>query len=56
MYFTSGIKCVIVFVTQDKILLRQWKDELVEGFKKSAQIMASINKKASKIFGANVEE
>lgn len=39
---------------QDKVLINQWKDEIINGFKLSTQIMANMNKKASKMYGAEI--
>ena len=39
---------------QDKVLINQWKDEILNGFKTSTQIMATMNKKASKMYGADL--
>lgn len=39
---------------QDKVLINQWKDEILNGFKLSTQIMANMNKKASKMYGAEI--
>ncbi|KAF6038739.1 ADRBK2 [Bugula neritina] len=43
----------IHITSPDRILLSQWKDEIVYGFQKSTQILSTINKKASRMIGAN---
>lgn len=40
---------------QDRILLTQWKDEIVHGFQLSTQIMANMNKKVSRMYGAPID-
>lgn len=39
---------------QDKVLINQWKDEIIQGFNTSAQILATMNKKASKLYGSEI--
>ncbi|WAR01303.1 ARBK2-like protein, partial [Mya arenaria] len=39
---------------EDKVLINQWKDEIINGYKLSTQIMANMNKKASKMYGAEI--
>lgn len=39
---------------QDKVLISQWKDEIINGHKLSAQIVASMTTKASKMYGAAI--
>lgn len=38
---------------QDRVLINQWKDEIISGFKLSAQIMANMNKKVRNKYGAD---
>ena len=38
---------------QDRVLINQWKDEIINGFKLSAQIMANMNKKVRNKYGAD---
>ena len=35
------------------MLINQWKDEIINGFKLSAQIMANMNKKVRNKYGAD---
>ena len=35
------------------MLISQWKDEIISGFKLSAQIMANMNKKVRNKYGAD---
>ena len=35
------------------MLINQWKDEIISGFKLSAQIMANMNKKVRNKYGAD---
>ncbi|KAK3576688.1 hypothetical protein CHS0354_024296 [Potamilus streckersoni] len=44
----------LAITSPDKVLINQWKDEIINGFKMSAQIMANMNKKASKMYGADI--
>ena len=44
----------VCFFLQDKVLINQWKDEIIQGFTISAQIMANMNKKASKLYGSDL--
>lgn len=39
---------------QDKVLISQWKDEIINGHKLSAQIVANMTTKASKMYGAAI--
>lgn len=48
------VEVIFYFFFQDKVLINQWKDEIVNGFKMSTQIMATMNKKASKMYGADL--
>ncbi|XP_067934508.1 G protein-coupled receptor kinase 3-like [Watersipora subatra] len=46
-----------IFITSpDRILLTQWRDEILHGFQTSTQIMATMNKKASRMYGATIED
>ena len=38
--------------SQDRVLINQWKDELISGFRLSSQIMANMNKKVRSKYGA----
>lgn len=42
------------FGFQDRVLITQWKDEIITAYKTSAQIMATMNKKASKLYGSDL--
>ncbi|XP_060605266.1 beta-adrenergic receptor kinase 2-like isoform X2 [Ruditapes philippinarum] len=44
----------LAITSPDKVLINQWKDEILNGFKLSTQIMANMNKKASKMYGAEI--
>lgn len=44
----------LAITSPDKVLINQWKDEIINGFKMSTQIMATMNKKASKMYGADL--
>ncbi|BFZ18871.1 hypothetical protein BsWGS_21911 [Bradybaena similaris] len=44
----------IVITSPDKVLINQWKDEIIQGFNTSAQILATMNKKASKLYGSEI--
>ncbi|XP_074641523.1 G protein-coupled receptor kinase 3-like [Tubulanus polymorphus] len=44
----------IAITSLDRVLINQWKDEIMNGFKLSTQIMATMNKKASKMYGADL--
>lgn len=44
----------LAITSPDKVLINQWKDEILNGFKTSTQIMATMNKKASKMYGADL--
>ena len=41
----------ILTLFQDRVLINQWKDEIINGFKLSAQIMSQMNKKARNKYG-----
>lgn len=43
----------LVWLFQDRVLINQWKDEIINGFKLSAQIMANMNKKVRNKYGAD---
>ena len=38
---------------QDRVLINQWKDEVISAFRQSAQIMANMNKKVRNKYGAD---
>jgi len=40
---------------QDRILIKQWKDEIMNGFQLSTQIMANMNKKVRRKYGADTQ-
>ncbi|KAK6190745.1 hypothetical protein SNE40_002541 [Patella caerulea] len=44
----------IAITSPDRVLITQWKDEIISAFKISAQIMANMNKKASKLYGSDL--
>lgn len=44
----------VLYSFQDKVLISQWKDEIINGHKLSAQIVASMTTKASKMYGAAI--
>ncbi|XP_076434860.1 G protein-coupled receptor kinase 3-like isoform X2 [Babylonia areolata] len=44
----------IAITSPDRVLINQWKDEIINGFNLSSQIMANMNKKASKLYGSAI--
>ncbi|XP_071094092.1 G protein-coupled receptor kinase 3-like isoform X1 [Haliotis cracherodii] len=44
----------IIITSPDRVLITQWKDEIITAYKTSAQIMATMNKKASKLYGSDL--
>ncbi|RUS74310.1 hypothetical protein EGW08_017933 [Elysia chlorotica] len=44
----------IIITSPDKVLINQWKDEIIQGFNLSTQIVATMNKKASKLYGSDL--
>nr|ACB05677.1 rhodopsin kinase [Euprymna scolopes] len=44
----------LVITSQDKVLINQWKEEILGGFRASAKMQSKMNKKASKLYGADV--
>lgn len=40
---------------QDRVLINQWKDEIINGFKLSSAIMANMNKKVRNKYGADFQ-
>lgn len=40
---------------QDKILIAQWKDELLKGFRLSTQILSTVTPKVCRVYGAGTE-
>ncbi|KAL8594436.1 Beta-adrenergic receptor kinase 2 [Nucella lapillus] len=44
----------IAITSPDRVLINQWKDEIINGFNLSSQIMANMNKKASKLYGSEI--
>ncbi|KAL4224317.1 Beta-adrenergic receptor kinase 2 [Mactra antiquata] len=44
----------LAITSPDKVLINQWKDEILNGFKLSTQIMANMKKKACKMYGAEI--
>lgn len=46
---------LVVFVSfKDRVLINQWKDEIISGFRLSSQIMANMNKKVRSKYGADM--
>ncbi|XP_013421882.1 beta-adrenergic receptor kinase 2 [Lingula anatina] len=43
----------IAITSPDRVLITQWKDEIINGFRMSEQIMANMNKKVSKLYGTD---
>lgn len=43
----------VAITSPDRVLINQWKDEIISGFKLSAQIMANMNKKVRNKYGAD---
>ncbi|ESO08118.1 hypothetical protein HELRODRAFT_75424 [Helobdella robusta] len=41
----------IAITSPDRVLINQWKDEMVNGFRLSSQILANMNKKVSLVVG-----
>lgn len=46
----------IAITSPDRVLINQWKDEIINGFNLSSQIMANMNKKASKLYGSAIAQ
>lgn len=44
----------LVITSQDKVLINQWKEEILGGFRASTKMQSKMNKKASKLYGADV--
>ncbi|XP_064612264.1 G protein-coupled receptor kinase 3-like [Liolophura sinensis] len=44
----------LAITSPDRVLINQWKDEIISGFKLSSEIMANMNKKASRMYGADL--
>lgn len=44
----------IVITSPDRVLIKQWKDEMISGFRLSSQIMANMNKKVRSKYGAEM--
>lgn len=42
----------IIVTSPDKVLIRQWKDEMINGFRLSARILANMNQKVRNKYGA----
>jgi beta-adrenergic-receptor kinase len=42
----------IAITSPDRVLINQWKDEMINGFRLSSQIMANMNKKVRSKYGA----
>jgi len=47
------IKYSVVICRQDRVLINQWKDEVINGFRLSSQILANMNKKVRSKYGAD---
>lgn len=46
---------ISLFVSvKDRVLINQWKDEIISGFRLSSQIMANMNKKVRSKYGADM--
>jgi len=52
--FVSPIIIHSVSGWQDRVLINQWKDEMISGFRQSAQIIANMNKKVRSKYGADM--
>ncbi|KAK2174935.1 hypothetical protein NP493_765g01041 [Ridgeia piscesae] len=50
-HLKSDVKVAIT--SPDRVLINQWKDEVVSAFRQSAQIMANMNKKVRNKYGAD---
>ncbi|XP_041350174.1 beta-adrenergic receptor kinase 2-like [Gigantopelta aegis] len=44
----------ITITSPDRVLITQWKDEIIDAFKMSTEKMATMNKKASKLYGSDL--
>lgn len=44
----------VAITSPDRVLINQWKDEIINGFKLSSQILANMNKKVRKKYGADL--
>ncbi|ESO95561.1 hypothetical protein LOTGIDRAFT_144613 [Lottia gigantea] len=44
----------LAITSPDRVLITQWKDEIINAYKMTAQIMANMNKKASKLYGSDL--
>nr|ACB05676.1 rhodopsin kinase [Euprymna scolopes] len=44
----------LVITSQDKVLINQWKEEILGGFRASTKMQSKMNRKASKLYGADV--
>ena len=53
MSCNDGHPLNICIIFQDRVLINQWKDEIINGFKLSSQIMQKMNKKATKLYGGD---
>lgn len=43
------------YCSQDKVLISQWKEELLEAFRASSQVLSGLNKKVVRVYGASIE-
>ncbi|KAA0197345.1 Beta-adrenergic receptor kinase [Fasciolopsis buskii] len=41
----------VYLTSNDKVLITQWREEIIEGYRLSCEIMAHMNKKAHKMYG-----
>lgn len=44
----------IAITSPDRVLVNQWKDEIISGFRLSSQILANVNKKVRNKYGAGM--
>ncbi|GAB1602107.1 beta-adrenergic receptor kinase 2-like [Argonauta hians] len=44
----------LVITSPDKVIINQWKEEILGGFRASTKMQSKMNKKASKLYGADV--
>ncbi|XP_021370449.1 beta-adrenergic receptor kinase 2-like isoform X1 [Mizuhopecten yessoensis] len=44
----------LAITSPDRVLINQWKDEIISGYKTSTQMMAQMTTKASKMYGAAI--
>nr|BAA75507.1 rhodopsin kinase [Enteroctopus dofleini] len=44
----------LVITSPDKVIINQWKEEILGGYRASTKMQSKMNKKASKLYGADV--